>query len=124
MLSFTETAACEWAPAGVRVNAVAPGYIASSGLDRYGPEVAEHIRKVHEGVPLYRLGTESEVSAAVCFLLCEAAAFITGTTLRIDGGRPNARLAWPPIAPERSARYDGFHRASVPAVLKDKKTAG
>lgn len=121
MVSFTETAACEWAPAGVRVNAVAPGYIASSGLDKYGPEVAEHIREVHQGVPLYRLGTESEVSAAVCFLLGEGAAFITGTTLRVDGGRPNARTAWPPIPPERGTRYEGFHRATLPAVLRNKK---
>lgn len=119
MVSFTETAAVEWAPAGVRVNAVAPGFIASSGLDRYGPEVAEHIRSVHRGIPLYRLGTESEVAAAICFLLCDAAAFITGTTLRVDGGRPNARMDWPPVEPERSARFEGFHRASRPAVLDE-----
>mgnify|MGYP003351423949 CR=1 FL=1 len=44
MLNFTETAAFEWAP--VRVNAVAPGWIASSGMDHYPPEMAEHIRSL------------------------------------------------------------------------------
>ncbi len=120
MVSFTETAAVEWAPAGVRVNAVAPGFIASSGLDRYGPEVADHIRGVHKGIPLYRLGTESEVAAAITFLLSDAAAFITGTTLRVDGGRPNARMDWPPLPPDRSLEFNGFHRATRPAVLANK----
>ena len=77
MLNFTETAAFEWAP--VRVNAVAPGWIASSGLDHYPPEMAAHICvRCTAHVPLGRLGTESEVSAAICFLLSPAAAFISG----------------------------------------------
>ena len=46
MLNFTETAALEWAP--VRVNAVAPGWIASSGLDQYPPQMREHIRALPE----------------------------------------------------------------------------
>jgi len=49
MLNFTETAAFEWAP--VRVNAVAPGWIASSGLDHYPPEMAAHIRSLPRHVP-------------------------------------------------------------------------
>src|SRR5947209_13739849 len=67
MLNFTETAALEWAP--VRVNAVAPGWIASSGLDHYPPEMREHIRALSNNVPLNRFGTESEISAAIVFLL-------------------------------------------------------
>ena len=47
MVNFTETAAGEWAAAGVRVNAVAPGWIASSGMDHYPPEMGDRIR-VHE----------------------------------------------------------------------------
>ena len=77
MLNFTETAAFEWAP--VRVNAVAPGWIASSGMDQYPPEMQERIRSLPKLAPLQRVGTESEVSAAICFLLSPAAAFISGS---------------------------------------------
>src|SRR3954454_23798367 len=76
MLNLTKTAALDWAP--VRVNAVAPGWIASSGLDHYPPQMREHIRGLSKKVPLNRLGTESEISAAIVFLLSPAAAFISG----------------------------------------------
>src|SRR5436305_2531588 len=89
MLHFTETAALEWSP--VRVNAVAPGWIASSGLDRYPPEMRERIRALPKKVPLGRIGTESEVSAAIVFLLSPAAQFISGSCIRIDGAVPNVK---------------------------------
>jgi citronellol/citronellal dehydrogenase len=108
MLNLTETAAVEWAFAGVRVNAVAPGFIASSGLAQYPPEAREKLLRVREFVPLKRLGTESETSAAVVFLLSEAAAFITGTCLRVDGGHPNARRDWEMPDHDRSRPYRGF----------------
>ena len=103
MLSFTETAACEWAGAGVRVNAVAPGWIASSGFDTYSPEMQAELRSLKTKVPLQRYGTEAEISAAIMFLLCEAAAFITGSCIRVDGGvprlmidpNPSMALRWP-----------------------------
>ena len=122
MVNFTETAAFEWAQFGVRVNAVAPGYIASSGMDAYPPAMRETIRAFPETVPLKRFGTEAEVSAAIVFLLSEAASFITGTTLRVDGGRPNVRQGIPmrgrrnPTAP-----FNGFHLATVPNVLQDEE---
>ena len=84
MLNLTETAALEWAP--IRVNAVAPGWIASSGMDQCPPAMRETIRGMKQLVPLQRLGTESEVSAAIVFLLSPAASFISGSCLRIDGG--------------------------------------
>jgi citronellol/citronellal dehydrogenase len=117
MLNFTETAALEWAP--VRVNAVAPGWIASSGMDHYPPEMADLIRGLHRNVPLHRLGTESEVSAAIVFLLSPAAAFVSGACLRIDGAAPNAKRFWPTVGSGRAnAAFDGFHLARVPDVLK------
>jgi citronellol/citronellal dehydrogenase len=116
MLSFTETAAFEWAP--VRVNAVAPGWIASSGLDHYPPEMAAHIRALPRHVPLGRLGTESEVSAAIVFLLSPAAAFISGTCLRVDGAVPNSRRHQTPQQDRRSAAFDGFPLATKPKVLE------
>jgi len=116
MLNFTETAALEWAP--VRVNAVAPGWIASSGLDQYPPEMKEHIRSLPAHVPLARLGTESEVSAAVAFLLSPAAAFISGSCLRVDGAVPNAKRLRPILNKRPTPAFDGFHLAAKPKVLE------
>ncbi len=116
MLNFTETAAYEWAP--VRVNAVAPGWIASSGLDQYPPEMSAHIKLLHRQVPLGRLGTESEVSAAVCYLLSPAAAFISGSCLRVDGAVPNVRHHRNLLGQGTTAPFDGFHLARVPKVLE------
>src|SRR4029079_8997501 len=73
MLNFTETAALEWAP--VRVNAVAPGWIASSGMDTSQASMGPLIRSMPSLVPLHRLGTESEVAAAIVFLLSPASRF-------------------------------------------------
>jgi citronellol/citronellal dehydrogenase len=84
--NLTKTLALEWAGAHVRVNAVAPGVIASSGLDRYPPEVQEALRRLPAELPMARLGTEAEVASAVVFLLSEGARYITGATLRVDGG--------------------------------------
>lgn len=123
MLSFTESAASEWAASGVRVNAVAPGWIASSGLDTYDESMKAQLRRLRGVVPLQRFGTESEVSATIVFLLSEAAAFITGTCVRIDGGVPNARHTWParPMAhaSDAAAPFDGFHLASMPRMMSD-----
>ncbi len=116
MLNFTETAAFEWAP--VRVNAVAPGWIASSGLDHYPPEMAAHLRTLHKHVPLGRLGTESEVSAAICYLLSPAAAFVSGACIRVDGAVPNAKAHQKIPAQGQTQAFDGFHLAHKPKVLE------
>ena len=115
MLNFTETAALEWAP--VRVNAVAPGWIASSGMDQYPPEMAAHIRALPKKVPLGRLGTESEISAAIVFLLSPAAAFISGSCIRIDGAVPNSKRVWDAPPTGATPAFDGFHLATKPKVL-------
>jgi len=115
MLNFTETAAFEWAP--VRVNAVAPGWIASSGLDNYPPEMTEHIRSLPGHVPLQRLGTESEISAAICFLLSPAAAFVSGSCIRVDGAVPNAKPVRKIVNKTPTVPFDGFHLAAHPKVL-------
>src|SRR5437764_8765624 len=116
MLNFTETAALEWAP--VRVNAVAPGWIASSGLDHYPPEMREHIRGLPSKVPLNRLGTESEISAAIVFLLSPAAAFISGSCIRIDGAVPNVKPNYTLPPRGTTPTFDGFHLATKPKVLE------
>ena len=117
MLNFTETAALEWAP--LRVNAVAPGWIASSGMDNYPPQMKTHIQNLHKNLPAFRLGTESEVSAAVVFLLSPAAAFISGSCLRVDGAAPNAKRVWPTAnGGAANTAFNGFHLASMPKVLQ------
>jgi len=117
MLNFTETAACEWAP--VRVNAVAPGWIASSGMDTYPDAMKPLIQSLPRHVPAARLGTEAEVSAAIVFLLSEAAAFVSGACLRIDGAAPNARRHWMMAGGQPAPEFDGFHRSRKPRVLGD-----
>lgn len=118
MVSFTETAAFEWATYGVRVNAVAPGYVASSGLDTYPPQVKEMIMQAGKQVPLQRMANEAEISAGIVYLLSEAASFVTGSVLRIDGGRPQVRSGYPMFAENPIPPYDGFPLASGPKVLE------
>ena len=119
MENLTMTAAVEWAVAGVRVNAVAPGWVASSGMDTYQGAINDIWPKLRHAVPLKRIGRESEVSAAVAFLLSEGASFITGSTIRIDGGAMQMTNMWPIPDHDRSKPYNGFHRSTLPDVLKD-----
>jgi citronellol/citronellal dehydrogenase len=118
MANLTQTAAVEWAHAHVRVNAVAPGWVASSGMDTYGGAVKAMIPKLRDHVPLRRLATESEVASAIVFLLSPGAAFITGVTLQIDGGASLGSAIWPSLPHDGSPPYNGFHRAVTPEVLK------
>ena len=118
MSNLTMTAAFEWAHAGVRVNAVAPGWIASSGMDSYGGAVKSFIPRLKSHVPLRRLGVEAEVSSAIVFLLSPAASFITGVTLQIDGAASLGSDIFPLGNESKSVPYDGFHRAVTPEVLK------
>jgi len=117
MVNLTMTLAHEWAQAGVRVNAVSPGWIASSGMDTYQGEFKEQIPKLKNYCPLGRLGTESEVSGAVCFLLSDASAYITGTEIRIDGGVPLGNRSMELQITDRSKPFNGFHLAVTPKVL-------
>ena len=117
MLTLSESAACEWAVSGVRVNCVAPGGIASSGFDTYTPEAQAKILEYPPRVPLQRYGTEAELSSAIVYLLSPAAAYVTGTCLRVDGGAPNARATWTLQAHQRSKPFEGFHRAKLPKLL-------
>lgn len=118
MANLTRTAAVEWAKNGVRVNAVAPGWIASSGLDTYEGAARALIPMLEKSVPLKRLGREAEVSAAVVFLLSDAAAFISGELMRVDGAGSLGGRIWPLADHDCSEPFDGFHRSELPEVLK------
>jgi citronellol/citronellal dehydrogenase len=121
MFTLSECAATEWAESGVRVNTVAPGSIASQGLDSYEDKDTAFIRNdLTPGIPLQRFGTEAEVSAAIVYLLSPAASYITGSCIRIDGGAPNARRGWWDLQPAKNnVAFDGFHRSSLPAILDE-----
>ena len=120
--NLTKTASVEWGKSGVRVNAVAPGWILSSGMDTYSGVFAEVIiPSLSNNVPLQRMGTESEVSSAIVYLLSDAAAFVSGVTLRIDGAASQGTRMYPLSDAKNSESFNGFHRAFIPDVIKNKK---
>jgi citronellol/citronellal dehydrogenase len=82
--NLTKTLAVEWARHNIRINAVAPGIIASSGLENYPPELFQGIA---DRIPMKRLGTPQEVADLSIFLMSPLASFITGETIYIDGGQ-------------------------------------
>lgn len=116
-VNLTKTAAYEWGPFGVRVNCVAPGWVASSGMDTYDGMTKALIPQLRNHVPLGRLAVEAEVSAVICFLLSPAAAFVTGVTVPIDGGAPLGSALFPLGKGRATTPFDGFHRAETPKVL-------
>jgi NAD(P)-dependent dehydrogenase (short-subunit alcohol dehydrogenase family) len=80
--SFTKSWADEYGPSGVRVNAVAPGPIATERQQ----EFADHVEPLLARIPSQRMSTPQEVAAAVVFLASDAAANIHGAILSVDGG--------------------------------------
>lgn len=92
--NLTKTLAVEWARSGVRLNAVAPGLIDSSGLENYPEAMRPLIEQTIQDTPAKRMGTESEVAATITFLLSPAAAFISGETIKIDGAGSLWRKTW------------------------------
>jgi len=89
--NLTMSLAIEWAQFGILVNAIAPGVIRSSGTAQYPPELLE--RAIAQ-IPLKRAGTCEETAAAIVFLASPAAQFITGATLRLDGGQALWGQTW------------------------------
>lgn len=86
MISFTRTVAQEWAPHGVRVNAIAPGWIETEMNERarQDPSWSESIRAL---IPLGRWGTPVDVANVALFLASDKASFITGSVIVVDGGQ-------------------------------------
>ncbi|MBM7062106.1 SDR family oxidoreductase [Pseudomonas sp. UL073] len=119
MENFTKTAAFEWGHSGVRVNAVAPGWVASSGMDTYPEAMKTMIRSLKNHVPLQRIATEAEIASAIVFLLSPGASFISGNTIRIDGAATQGTRTWQLGKATNSESYNGFHRAYAPDVLKE-----
>jgi NAD(P)-dependent dehydrogenase (short-subunit alcohol dehydrogenase family) len=80
---LTKSLATEWAPLGIRVNALAPGYVKTEMAPVDRPEFRRHWI---EDVPMRRYATPAEIAPSVVYLASDASAFMTGTVLVIDGG--------------------------------------
>ncbi|RKP25284.1 short-chain dehydrogenase/reductase SDR [Syncephalis pseudoplumigaleata] len=84
--NLVKSLAIEWGPSGVRINSLAPGTIIGNGMNNYPPPVLESICTDVAGKnPSGRLGTESEIAAAITFLVSPAAAYISGIEMAVDG---------------------------------------
>jgi NAD(P)-dependent dehydrogenase (short-subunit alcohol dehydrogenase family) len=87
VVGLTKTAAIEYAPQGIRVNAVCPGFIATPLLERGGLQEGTDIYNMVVNLhPVKRLGTSEEIAEAVIWLCSNAASFVTGHAMLVDGG--------------------------------------
>ena len=84
VFGFTKSLARECANKGITVNAIAPGYINTDMVAAVSPDV---MKGIVAKIPVGRLGEASEIARAVCFLADDAAGFITGETLSVNGGQ-------------------------------------
>ena len=86
IVSLTKAVALEWAPRGVRVNALAPGWI-DTPMNQPERDDADRERQILSEIPMGRWGRPEEIAEAALFLCSSAASFITGTVLVADGGQ-------------------------------------
>ena len=86
VLSLTRTLAVEWANAGIRVNAIAPGPVDTHGAGSRLWNSDEARASIAEKLPIGRFGTEAEIANVAVFLVSDAASYVTGTMLPVDGG--------------------------------------
>ncbi len=86
VLGLTRTLAVEFAPLGIRVNAIAPGFIYSEMTNKALNSDPERKQRVMDRTPMRRMGQAEEIAMAAVFLCSDAASFITGVNLPVDGG--------------------------------------
>ena len=83
---MTKALAIEWAQLGIRVNAIAPGYVRTPFVEELVALGRLDLEKLEQRTPMGRLITPEEVADAACFLISDAARAITGQIIGIDGG--------------------------------------
>ena len=83
VVALSKTVAIEWAPLGIQINCVAPGIIATEGMNVYSPEAREALPKTNL---VRRFGDVRDVADAVCYLAGPSGSFITGSVITVDGG--------------------------------------
>ena len=83
---LTKVLALEWAPYGINVNAIAPGYTRTELLEDLFTNIPGFEEKVKEVIPMERIGETSDLDGAFLFLGSKAADYLTGQTIYIDGG--------------------------------------
>ena len=86
VLGLTRALAAEWASSGVRVNSLAPGFIYSDMTEKAFNADPERKRRAMERTPMGRMGQPEEIATAALFLCSDAASFVTGVNLPVDGG--------------------------------------
>lgn len=91
VIALSRSLALEWAPHRIRINCVAPGTIESNGFNNYRPENAEHFCNSN---PMKRNGDVQDIAEAVVYLTAASGKFLTGETLRVDGGGTLWGEAW------------------------------
>lgn len=111
--NLTKSLAVEWGKHGVRINSVAPGIIHSSGLDSYADEFKKYVFSAGKNNVTFRLGREEEVASAIVFLLSPAASFITGETLKVDGGESIYSPLNPPVKHEKLPAFSDAKEDSL-----------
>jgi len=92
--AMTRTLAVEWASKGIRINCIAPGFVASSGINRY-PQGLDLVNTMKSRVPLKRLASCEEIAWHAAFLSSPAGAYVTGQTITVDGGKELWGDMWP-----------------------------
>lgn len=87
LIHFTAAAAMEGAQLGVRVNAIVPGQVQTAGTEEFTARAPDMAERTTQAIPMQRGGRPEELAEAIVFMLSDAASYVTGTALPVDGGK-------------------------------------